>query len=130
MRRVLAGLAGAAALALVPVAIPAHADPSITPASVEAVVFPGESFNVNKTVGTPAIPPKLDVCLLEDETASYGDDITNLQSAASDIYDNVVAAAPDSQFAVAGFRDYGELFVYRLLSPLNPLKAAWVLGVN
>ena len=33
-------------------------------------------------------------------------------------------------FAVAGFRDYGDAFVYHLLSPMNPAKPAWLAGVG
>ena len=57
---------------------------------------------------TPAIPPVVDICLLEDETGSFWDDISNLQggTTASDIYDNIIAESPGAQFAVAGFRDY------------------------
>ena len=106
------------------------ADPGLDPASVEALVFPGESTQVDKTVTTPAIPPKLDICLLEDETGSFADDIGNLNAAASGIFDAITAAAPDSQFAVAGFRDYGDAWVYRLLSAMNPAKAAWLAGVG
>jgi len=87
-------------------------------------------------VETPVIPPKVEVCLLEDETGSFFDDIANLQAAASGIYDAVVAGSPDARFAVAGFRDYpvdpygstGD-WVYRLLSPMDPDKADWLAGV-
>jgi len=117
----------------------ASADPGISPAEVEATVFPGESLDVAKTVGTPAIPPKVDVCLLEDETGSFGDDIANLQNPATilAIFNGVRDESPDSQFAVAGFRDYEAGFfgspgdwVYRLLSPMSPDLAAWTVGVN
>lgn len=101
----------------------------IDPNKVNALIFPSASTTVNKIVHTPAIPPKLDVCLLEDETGSFADDIGNLQTAASAIYDTIVATAPDSQFAVAGFRDYGDAWVYRLLSGMNPAKPAWTAGI-
>ena len=109
----------------------------VYPPEVEATLPIGESIDVDKTVETPEIPPKIDVCLLEDETASFSDDIIHLQTAASDIYDNVVAASPNAQFAVAGFRDYpispygspGD-YVYGLLSSMSPLKADWINGVG
>lgn len=117
--------------------VPAKAD--VDPAVVDTTINVGGSTDVNKTVGTPEIPPLVDVCLLEDETASFFDDIANLQggTTASDIYDNVVAASPQAQFAVAGFRDYplapygnaGD-HVYRLLSSMSPVKADWLNGVS
>lgn len=117
----------------------ASADPSVSPASVEATVFPGESMDVDKTVGTPALPPKVDVCLLEDETGSFGDDIANLKNPATiaAIFDGVRDGSPDSQFAVAGFRDYDQSpygssgdWVYRLLSGMSPDFTSWEAGVN
>lgn len=109
----------------------------IFPSHVEALVFPGEAHLVDKTVRTPPIPPKVDVCLLEDETGSFGDDIANLQIAAEALFDNVRVVSPDSQFAVAGFRDYplspfgspGD-WVYRRLSGMSPNKADWLNGVS
>ncbi len=109
----------------------------VYPSGVEATLSIGESIDVDKTVETPEIPPKIDVCLLEDETASFSDDIIHLQTAASDIYDNVVAASPNAQFAVAGFRDYpispygspGD-YVYGLLSGMSSSKTDWMNGIG
>jgi len=109
----------------------------LTPSTVQALIYPGQSVGIPKTVTTPAIPPKLDVCFLQDETGSFADDIGNLNAAAPGIYDAITAAAPNSQFAVAGFRDYpfnvygnpGD-WVYRLISSMNPNKTNWVNGVG
>lgn len=106
------------------------ADPSISPDSVEALIFPSESANIEKTVGTPEFPPKLDVCLLQDETGSFSDDIGNINAAAGGIYDAVTNTAPDSYFGVHGFRDYGDAFVHRKLSALSNVKADWLAGVG
>jgi hypothetical protein len=111
--------------------------PGIFPSHVEALVFPGEAHLVDKTVRTPPIPPKVDVCLLEDESGSFVDDIANLQAAADSLFDSVRLISPDSQFAVAGFRDYpispfgapGD-WVYRRLSGMSPNKADWLNGVS
>ena len=84
------------------------AEPGLDPANVEATIEPGDSLEVEKTVSTPTIPPIVDVCLLEDLTGSFTDDIGNLQTpgTAEAIFDAVTAASPDAQFAVAGFQDY------------------------
>ena len=103
---------------------------SVTPSTVTATLAVGESIVTEKIVTTPEIPPKIDVCLLEDETYSFDDDIGNLQAAASDIYDNVVDVSPDAQFAVAGFRDYGDAWVYRLLSGMSPDEIDWTTGIG
>ena len=130
------------ALALLPVltsAVPAQADPGISPDEVTVLLFPGGSAEVNKVVGTPAFPPKLDVCLLEDETGSFYDDINHLQggTTAADIYNEIVAVAPDSRFGVHGFRDYpiapygseGD-WVHRKLSAMSSNQADWVNGIS
>jgi hypothetical protein len=116
----------------------ALADPGLDPSSVEATIAPGDSFDVAKTVHTPAIPPIVDVCLLEDETGSFLDDIGNLQTppTAHDIYAAVTAASPGANFAVAGFQDYPEGgggipgdHVYVVRSSMSPSETDWLAGI-
>jgi len=116
-------------------ALAVASDP-VVPALVEATKHPGESLEVEKDVTTPAIPPIVDICLLEDETGSFGDDWANLQTAAPTLYDTIVATSPDAQFAVAGFRDYPvdpygmpDDWVYHLLSSMIAAEADWLAGV-
>lgn len=117
--------------------VPITALAQVQPPLVEAELYPGESLVVEKAVTTPVIPLLVDICLLEDETGSFGDDIFNLQIAAPALYDTIVATSPTAEFAVAGFRDYpinpyglpGD-WVYRLLSSMSPNRAAWLNGVN
>ncbi len=131
LRRILAALA-VLALTIVGASHSASADEYIDPTTVEALLYPGESTDIAKTVGTADIPPKVDVCLLEDETGSFHDDIANLQNPATiaAIFDGVRASSPDSQFAVAGFRDFGDAFVYRLEQSMSPTFADWESGIN
>ncbi len=117
--------------------LPAAAD-NPHPSMVDIALEAGESFHLDKEVTTPAVPPVIDICLLEDETGSFADDIANLQggTTASDLFDTIRASSPDSQFAVAGFRDYevaphgsaGD-HVYRLLQGMSAVKADWLAGV-
>jgi hypothetical protein len=116
----------------------ALAAPGLDPSSVEATIKPGGSLDVAKTVHTPAIPPIVDVCLLEDETGSFIDDIGNLQApgTAAAIFATVTAASPGANFAVAGFQDYpvtpfgisGD-HVYQLLSSMSPSQTDWLNGI-
>lgn len=110
----------------------------VVPPVVDEEVQAGDSIMIMKTVTTPSIPQVVDVCLLEDETGSFSDDIANLQggTTASDIYDTIVAGSPGAQFAVAGFRDYPEYpygypgdWVYRRTSGMSPVKADWLAGI-
>ncbi|MCK5026948.1 MAG: hypothetical protein KAS07_00865 [Candidatus Pacebacteria bacterium] len=103
---------------------------AVYPSTVNETLAIGDSVVTNKTVDTPEIPPELDVCLLEDETGSFHDDIIHLQAAASAIHDNVVAVSPDAHFAVAGFRDYDDAWVYRLLSGMSSHKTDWMNGIG
>jgi len=110
---------------------------SLSPDKVESSLHPNESIVIEKTVITPALPPKIEVCLLEDETGSFYDDVDSLKMAAPGIYDTVIAKSPDARFAVAGFRDYpinpyGDAgdWVYWLRSVMNNEKSAWTDGVN
>ena len=114
------------------------ANGSVYPDFVEGELRPGESMEVTKEITTSEIPPVVDICLLEDETGSFWDDIDNLQSGttASDLYNAITAESPDAQFAVTGFRDYpipdygspGD-HVYRLLSSMSPDEADWLAGI-
>jgi hypothetical protein len=110
----------------------------VEPPTVEDTIPPGGSIVVDKDVTTPEIPPVVDICLLEDETGSFADDIANLQggTTAGNLYDTITATSPGAQFAVAGFRDYpvdpygfaGD-WVYHLLGSMSPAKADWLNGI-
>ena len=113
---------------------------AVDPPLVETILDPGESLVVTKTVTNPLIPPKLDLLLLEDETGSFQDDIANMQGPgglADQLWDALVAAVPDFQGGVAGFRDFEQDgwgspgdWVYRLLQDLTSIKADWTAGIN
>ena len=69
-------------LALLVMALPVSAaDPGVTPLSVTDTLSQGASTApIVKTVQTTAIPPLVDIFLLEDETGSFDNDIANLQA--------------------------------------------------
>ncbi|MER6101203.1 HYR domain-containing protein [Streptomyces sp. NPDC001832] len=84
------------------VAVP---EPWVTPAQFTDAVDPGGSTGVAKQVRTPAIPPKPDVILLVDGTASMVDPIKSVRDNLPKITDKIRAEQPDSRFAVATFGD-------------------------
>lgn len=99
------------------------------------------SFNSGHEWFAPSLPaaslPRLDICLLQDETGSFWDDIENLQTAAPALYEDIIALSPDAHFAVAGFRDYpihpcgrSRDWVYHLLSTMQSSKTAWLSGIH
>jgi hypothetical protein len=115
--------------------IPAFAD--VYPDTVETVLFPGESMTVTKSVTTPAIPPIVDIFLLEDETGSFWDDIANLKALAPGIWDAIAIEGVDFTMGVGGFRDFAQSiwgntndWVYDRNQDLTNVKADFVTGVN
>jgi hypothetical protein len=86
-------------------AVPVPPEPWVTPATLEEALDPGGSTGVDKQVRTPAIPPRPDVVLLVDGTASMADPIDSVRENLPDITDKILAEQPDSRFAVATFGD-------------------------
>ncbi len=79
--------------------------PGVEPATVSTTLNPGESFTVTKTVHTPTIPPKPDIVFLADTTGSMGPTLTNVQTNATAIMNDVRSAQSDSDFAAAQYKD-------------------------
>ncbi|MFB6782139.1 VWA domain-containing protein [Streptomyces sp. NPDC056352] len=84
------------------VAVP---EPWVTPAEFTDTVDPGGSTGVDKQVRTPVIPPRPDVILLVDGTASMAEPIKSVRENLPDITAAIRAEQPDSRFAVATFGD-------------------------
>ncbi|WP_393063141.1 HYR domain-containing protein [Streptomyces sp. LN549] len=100
-----AGLAPASAGTGVATAVPVPPEPWVTPASLHEALDPGGSTGVDKSVRTPAIPPKPEVVLLVDGTRSMAEPIDDVQKYLPDITGKILAEQPDSRFAVATFGD-------------------------
>lgn len=99
-----AGLAPASGVSGVASAVPVP-EQWVTPATLEETLDPGGSTGVDKQVRTPAIPPRPDVVLLVDGTASMADAIKSVRDNVPRITDKILAEQPDSRFAVATFGD-------------------------
>ncbi|MEI5036276.1 HYR domain-containing protein [Streptomyces sp. S1A(2023)] len=100
-----AGLVPASGVSGVASAVPVPPEPWVTPAALEETLDPGGSTGVDKQVRTPAIPPRPDVVLLVDGTASMVDAITSVRENLPDITGKILAGQPESRFAVATFGD-------------------------
>ena len=82
-------------------------DPIITPTSVEAWLFPGESVEEEKIVTTEETPiTSVDVMFSLDLTGSMGDELDEAQSSAIQIMTDVNGLVADSQFGANSFMDY------------------------
>ena len=129
-----------AALALLTFCVGAAvADPGVNPSTVHATLAPGGSITVGKTVHTTAIPPLVDICLVEDETGSFGDDIENLKALAGPggpLIAALDATGVNYASCVYGFRDFdrdgwgdsGD-WVVRRLADVTPGGGGFVTGV-
>lgn len=82
--------------------------PGVDPPVVNVSLAPGETATVTKTVQTTAIPPLVDIILLEDETGSFADDIATLQSLVGPLTTALDATGADYATGVAGFRDFAQ----------------------
>ena len=121
-------------------AVGAHEGPDLTPADVTESVAPGDSFDVEKTVHTPELPPVLDVCLIVDNSGSYANDLPNIKALAPGIWDSIVlggvsnlqmglATFVDFPFQPWGFAPSGD-YAYQLDQQLTPTRATWLAAVN
>jgi hypothetical protein len=129
----------AMAFAIVPVAS-ADGPPGFSPESVDEVLFPGDSVEVQKAVHTPELPPKLDVCLIVDLSGSYWDDLPNIKTLAPGIWDDILAGGvSDLQMGLASFVDFpfpywgdpasGD-YAYQLDQQLTSDRSTWTGAVN
>ncbi|CAN5659879.1 hypothetical protein BH23CHL2_BH23CHL2_19970 [soil metagenome] len=111
---------------------PALAQPGLNPASVEALVFPGESIVIDKTVHTPEFPPQPDIMFLADTTGSMGPAIANVKANATAIMNQIAAVQPQAQFGAAEYRDFNcsDPFAYRLNQALTSSIATAQAGIN
>lgn len=126
----------AVVLTMAPAAIADGDHPGLTPSEVDPIIFPGQSINIEKTVHTAAIPPLVDICLVEDETGSFGDDIANLVALAPALVAALDASGSDYATCVIGFRDFAQStwggsgdWVYRRYSDVGPGGGPLIAGV-
>lgn len=126
-----AALLGLAVYAATSMGAAALAVPGVTPASYSDSMPPGESVTITKTVETPPIPPQPDIVLLADTTTSMGASIGNVQLNAADIVNQVLAAQPTAQFAVADYKDTADATgPFLIRQQLTDDTAAIVNGIN
>ncbi|HET6967030.1 MAG TPA: hypothetical protein VFI44_02080 [Ornithinibacter sp.] len=136
----LIAVVGAITLMSGPAAVGDGVHPGLSPTSVERTILPGQSYDVEKTVHTPDLPPTLDVCLVVDLSGSYDDDLPNIASLAPGIWDDIVAGGvSDLRFGLATFVDYpfpswGSTifpdYAYRLDQQLTSSRTDWLTAVS
>ncbi|TNM48319.1 HYR domain-containing protein [Nocardioides albidus] len=95
--------------------VAAVGDPGVSPQHYTDALAPGGSVTITKTVETPPIPPNPDIVFLADTTTSMTASIGNVQANATSIVDQILAAQPSAQFAVADYKDTDDATGYFLL---------------
>jgi hypothetical protein len=108
---------------------PARAQ-TLDPASVTQTLRPGDAFDVSKTVTTPPIPPRPDICFFADTTGSMGPAILNVRNNATMIMNLVRAVQPDSQFCAAQYRDSGDVPEFQLDQDVTASTADVQTAIN
>jgi hypothetical protein len=97
----------------------------------------GSTISIDKVVHTTAIPPKVDICLVQDETGSFGDDIATLNALTTGtLIPALDATGSDYSTCVVGFRDFAQDgwgfagdWVYRRYADVTPGGAGFAAGV-
>ncbi len=133
-RRFTLGLSGPVVIAtlFLGAAAVAAPTPGVSPSSVVATGNPGDTITVNKSVVTPAIPPKPDIVFLADTTGSMGGAIASVKTGSTGIMNLVVASQPDAQFGAANYKDDERTspYVYRLDQAITPTIASAQAGIT
>jgi hypothetical protein len=103
---------------------------TLDPASVTRTLRPGDAFDVSKTVTTPPIPPRPDICFLADTTGSMGATLLNVRNNATMIMNLVRAVQPDSQFCAAQYKDSGDVPEFQLDQDVTASTADVQTAIN
>jgi hypothetical protein len=103
---------------------------ALSPSTVEVSLRPGESNDIGKTVVTPVIPPRPDICFLADTTGSMGGTILNVRTNAMTIMNMVRAAQPDSQFCAANYKDATDSVPFEVDQQVTDNLAAVQSAIN
>ena len=131
----LLGLQLVVLLTVTPIA-QAHVGPALTPATVEETVLPGGSVEIEKTVHLPAFPPVFDLCLVQDETGSFFDDLPVMAAQIPGLVAALDASGSDYATCVVGYRDFAQStwgsggdWVYRRVADVTAGGAGFTAGV-
>ncbi|KAK3897816.1 hypothetical protein C8A05DRAFT_38602 [Staphylotrichum tortipilum] len=104
--------------------------PGVSPASVNQDANPNSSFNIEKVVNTPEIPPKPDIVLLVDVTGSMSGAIANVKANLVNVISTVKASQPEAEFAVASFGDINDPNPFQVRQDLTADPGALQAAVN
>lgn len=81
------------------------ADAQVSP-DVEETLNPGQSVEVTKTVGVPAVPPMSDIYFLADTTGSMGSVLAAVQTGIGTILNDPSLSSADIMFGAGQYKDF------------------------
>ncbi|KRC48713.1 MULTISPECIES: HYR domain-containing protein [unclassified Nocardioides] len=110
--------------------VAATGSPGVSPQHYTDELPPGGSVTITKTVETPPIPPNPDIVFLADTTTSMNPSISNVQSNATSIVSQILAAQPTAQFAVADYKDTDDPSHFILRQQLTGNTADVIDGIG
>ncbi|MFJ9786854.1 translocation protein TolB [Amycolatopsis sp. NPDC101161] len=96
--------------------VPPPGPSRVDPAVVDIPVGRGTSESIAKTVQTDRVPPRPDIVLLMDQTASMGKILDEMKGKLHNVIGTIHDKEPEAQFAVAAFGDRGD----PIEPPANP----------
>lgn len=104
---------------------------SISPATYETTLNPGESKTITKTVTVTeeVTSAKVDVFFLTDTTGSMGALINSVKTSASEILSSA-SGFGDVAFGVGEYKDFTDAYAYRLNTDITTNTAAVQAGIN
>jgi hypothetical protein len=82
----------------------------MTPETLNATLYPGESVDEHKTVFLPGAIPKADVVFVFDLTGSMSSALSDAKANAIDIMDDLDVLISDAQYGVMSHMDYTERY--------------------
>jgi len=136
-KRLLAAGAAAATLVLFVGGVANATDPpGVSPTTYTNTLLPGQSVAVAKTVQTSEIPPNPDLVFLADTTGSMGGAIGNVQTNATSVMNDILAAEPTSNFGAASYKDFDnsvcgpDPYVFNVDTALTALTANVQSGIG
>jgi len=106
---------------------------SISPDSFSASLAIGESVTVHKTVTVDEGPglTQADIYFLADTTGSMGGAIGAVKASAGAILSSIATTYGSAvSFAVGEYKDFGDVYVYRLNTAMTSSQASAQTGIN
>jgi hypothetical protein len=104
---------------------------TISPDTLTRSIALGETIHIDKLVTiTQTVTSPVDVYFLADTTGSMGGTISSVRTNASGIMSAVSVVSPTVEYAVGEYKDFGDIYTYRLNQGMTGSTSAVQTGIN